>query len=105
MLAFHIGDAGLTWEPGVVEGTADTLLASDEAPSRSERQELDRAVAFLTEQLADGPVRSTTIVKDAKANGIAERTLWRAKAVAKIPAHRNGQGPWYWMRPHPEPGA
>jgi putative DNA primase/helicase len=102
VLAFRIGDKGLRWEPGIVEGTAETLLAGDEAPTRSERQELDRAMLFLTDELCDGPVRSTEVVKDAKANGISERTLWRAKAVLGVPAHRHGQGPWYWMRPRPE---
>lgn len=102
VLAFRIGDQGLEWEPGIVEGTAESLLAGDEAPTRTERQELDRAMQFLRDELSDGPVRSTEVVKDAKANGIAERTLWRAKAALKVPAHREGQGPWFWCTPHAE---
>jgi hypothetical protein len=103
VLAFHIGDKGLRWEPGTVEGTAEALLAGDETPTRSERQELDRAMLFLKDELCDGPVRSTEIRKDAKANAVAERTLWRAKAVLGVVAHRQGQGPWYWMLAHQEP--
>jgi len=103
VLAFRIGDLVLRWEPGIVEGTAETLLAGDELPTRTERQELDRAVRFLTDELCDGPVLSTAILKDAKANAISERTLWRAKTVLGAAAHRQGQGPWYWMLPQREP--
>jgi putative DNA primase/helicase len=105
VLAFRISDRGLEWEPGIVEGTAETLLAGDEAPTRTERQELDRAMQFLRDELCDGPVRSTEVVKDAKANGVSERTLWRAKAALNVPAHRQGQGPWFWCAPHAEPPA
>jgi len=103
-LAFRIGDAGLVWEPGAVEGTADILLAPDEVESRSARRERDQAETFLRDLLADGPVQSKQIMADAKANGIAQRTLWRAKANLDIIAERartaaGNVGPWYWHLP------
>jgi putative DNA primase/helicase len=101
VLAFRIGDAGLQWEPGIVEGTADRLLAQDEGATRSEQQERDGAKAFLRDLLSHGPVASKQVMADAKANGIAQRTLWRAKVELGIVAERTrttegNTGPWYW---------
>ncbi len=61
---------------------------------------------FLRGLLADGPVASKQIMADAKANGIAQRTLWRAKTELRVNAERaKGQtGAWYWMLPSPGPG-
>jgi hypothetical protein len=102
-LAFTIDDAGLHWEPGTVEGSADDLLAGDEQGSRADRKERDDARLFLTQALKDGPAASKELHKDAKANGIAQRTLWRAKSELGIKAERHGRGAWYWCLPHPEP--
>jgi hypothetical protein len=106
-LAFRISDTGLTWEPGTVEGTAERLLAGDELGTRTERRERDDAVTFLRDLLREGPVPTKQIEADAKANGIAQRTLWRAKSELRIEATRSqGQrGAWYWMLPaSSEPG-
>jgi len=105
-LAFRISDAGLIWEPTPVEGVADVLLAGDEMESRSARRERAVAEQFLRDLLADGPVKSTEVYKDAKANGIAQRTLWRAKLDLGVIADRakgDIKAPWYWMFP-PEEG-
>jgi hypothetical protein len=103
-LAFRISDAGLIWEPGTVDGTADRLLAVDELATRSERRERDDAVTFLRRLLGDGPVSSKQAMTDAKANGISLRTLWRAKSELGIVAerHKGQTGAWYWMLPPPE---
>jgi len=103
VLAFRIGDEGLRWEPGAVEGTADILLAGDDAPTRTDQRERDDAKTFLRDLLHTGAMASREVEADAKANGIAQRTLWRAKAELGIKAERHGRGPWYWMLPHPEP--
>jgi Bifunctional DNA primase/polymerase, N-terminal/AAA domain/Primase C terminal 1 (PriCT-1) len=108
-LAFRITDAGLTWDAGPIDGTAEALLATDEPASRAECREHDEAMTFLRGLLADGPVASKQVMADAKANGIAQRTLWRAKTDLHITAERaKGQtGAWYWMPPKPpaEPSA
>jgi putative DNA primase/helicase len=103
-LAFRISDAGLTWEPHPVEGTAERLLAVDEPTSRSDRRERDDASTFLRTLLAEGPVASKQVEADAKANGIAQRTLWRAKTDLDIVADRvrttDGRtAGWYWRLP------
>jgi putative DNA primase/helicase len=102
-LAFRICDDGLRWE-GTVEGTADQLLAVDEAETRSARTERDEAKAFLRDLLMSGPVKSKQIETDAQANGISRATLWRAKQALGIKAERGktiegNTGPWYWYLP------
>jgi hypothetical protein len=98
-LAFHIGDEGLRWETGSVEGSAEALLAADEPGSRTDRRERDDAKVFLRDLLAAGMMTSKEVMADAKANGIAQRTLWRAKTDLGIVTERHGRA-WYWMRPH-----
>jgi putative DNA primase/helicase len=104
-LAFRIGDAGLAWEEGTVEGTAEQLLAGDDVETRSSRKERDDAATFLRQLLADGPVASKQVEADAKANGIAQRTLWRAKFELHVLAERaqtqSGKAAWYWLLPPP----
>lgn len=100
-LAFRIGDAGLTWEDAPLTGTADALLAGDAMLSRSDQRERDQASSFLRDMLADGPMASKVLEMDARSNGIATRTLWRAKQDLGVIAERaRGQtGAWYWMLP------
>jgi hypothetical protein len=104
-LAFRIGADGLQWEPGTVEGAAEQLLAADDPSSRTERREREGATEFLRTALSTGPMASKELMADAKANGISQRTLWRAKTELGIVAERHGRGPWYWMLPHAEPGS
>jgi hypothetical protein len=64
----------------------------------------DTAKNFLKEMLADGPVASDEIEEAAEANGIAKRTLVRAKADLKIRAVKDGplkdgQRTWRWHLP------
>jgi hypothetical protein len=59
--------------------------------------------------LADGPVASDEIEEAAAANGIAERTLYRAKAELKIRAvkdgpTKDGQRAWRWHPPSDQGG-
>ena len=103
-LAFRIGEDGLVWEAEPIAGSADALLAQDEAPTRSESKEREHAARFLRELLYEGPVASKQVEADAKANGIAQRTLWRAKADLGIVAERSKSqdgrpAAWFWMLP------
>jgi hypothetical protein len=110
-LAFSIDDRGLTWEdeplPRVLTGEA--LLDAAALPtSREEATQLAAAKAFLDTELKEGPVPSTQVQKDARANGIAQRTLWRAKAAMGISADRDPPtkaGTWFWSLPKPRAGS
>src|SRR5262249_9507339 len=46
-LAFRITEAGLRWDTEPVVGTADALLAQDEALTRTESKEREQAAEFL----------------------------------------------------------
>jgi hypothetical protein len=102
-LAFRLGDQGLTWEPEPVRtaGDPESLLGTTLAPESSEsRAELADAQRFLESVLAEGPVGSAEVLKSARTNGIAERTLWRAKRALKIDTMRPpGSKGWVWFRP------
>lgn len=103
-LAFQITDRGLMWDARPIEGNADRLLAIDEPVTRTEQREREDAKAFLRDVLANGAMASKRIEGDAKANGISQRTLWRAKAELGIAAERSrtvdgNTGPWYWLLP------
>jgi hypothetical protein len=57
-------------------------------------------VEFLRRALANGPVMSKQILKDARGIGISERTLWRAKSKLKVKAGKEGfQTEWHWSLP------
>lgn len=105
-LAFRISDEGFTWETAPIEGNPEELLAVDEPEARNERREREHAITFLRDMLKDGPTASKVLQADAKENGIAQRTLWRAKDAIGVRADRvgtaSGKIAWYWRLPTPE---
>lgn len=92
------------------DGTIDTVLArftgaSDLTAARilaraSEAGDGDAvgdAVEFLRAELAAGPVESKSVIRAARAQGIAERTLKRAKSELGIRSSKDGfEGGWRW---------
>jgi hypothetical protein len=57
---------------------------------------LKRAIAFLTQVLDAGPVAEKRMMELAKMEGIAEKTLKRARAKLKVKASKKGQrGGWF----------
>ena len=54
--------------------------------------------------LASGPVAAKDVVKTARANGISERTLKRAKSYLGVQSQRTGglgtDGQWRWWLPN-----
>ncbi|MDQ6617392.1 MAG: AAA family ATPase [Actinomycetota bacterium] len=84
------GVARIAWE-GTSAHTADALLVNP--ASDDERAEQDEARDFLLDYLADGRQRATDAKKAAKAAGIAERTLDRARHRAGVTSQREGFGP------------
>jgi hypothetical protein len=60
----------------------------------------DNAKKFLTELLAEGPVKKSEIEEAAEANCISAATLRRAKDDLGIKAEKDGlTGPWSWKLP------
>lgn len=72
----------------------DLLKSSGQEGERTER---DDAMDFLRAELADGPRLVKEIKAEAKAAGITEITLQRAKATLGIRPSKGGyQGAWRW---------
>lgn len=97
-LAFHIEQVGTTsrvaWDGLSQHGAADLLCLPGDA---SESSQLDQAKDVLQQILAGGPVLATEGEREAKAAGVAERTLARAKKVLGVSSRKRGRV-WYWER-------
>ena len=74
------------------------LISADDIDDDGERTPLDEARAWLDAQLAETAVPAAGILKKAKADGIAERTLHRAKKELGIISEREGKH-WVWRLP------
>jgi len=93
-LAFRIDDGAVVWETGQFDANANDLLSvnGDETPA-------GEAVQFLKDLLADGRMQAKEVKRLARQNGIAGRTLDRAKKQARVIAEKEGFGSmsiWYW---------
>jgi putative DNA primase/helicase len=96
---YRIEEGRFLWT-GESRLTAADLLAA-ETPSEELSGEAE-ARAFLEDTLAAGPVAALEVLAAAKAAGIAERTLRRAKSRDGITARKveAGGGPvWVWRLP------
>jgi putative DNA primase/helicase len=108
----HDKETGDIWAPYILWGTEHVNVSATEAMqaeagggnSRSSATEAkDGAKEFLLEILASGSVRKREIDEAARANGIAERTLFRAKAELGIVAKKGGlKEGWMWQLPEPD---
>ena len=90
------------WDSQPVTTTADEALAATSAPGAAERGSArDEATDFLRQLLKDGPVAASAVWEAADANGIAARTLKRAKSELGVKAqHRPDlDGGWEWVLP------
>jgi AAA domain len=99
-LAYSIIDGAVAWERDSVSISADDALADE--PWNGGRTERDDAAEWLRELLADGPMPQRDVAEAAKANGISEATLRRAKAKAGIESRKQGNGRdarWTWRLP------
>lgn len=106
-LAFDIGPGDIEdrpcvlWLEGEVTITADEAVNRDPHQDDEKRTERDEAVHWLRRTLADGAMPAKEVRELAKeAEGIAPRTLDRAKKAAGVEAyHPENPGPWYWRLP------
>src|SRR3989344_794561 len=99
-LAYEIIDAkngGPTvgWLPDPVDLSADDALL--QAGTDDSGKEMKEAADWLRQQLRDGPVEVKAIEQAAKASGISNRTLQRAKAHIGARSDKGGHGGWSWV--------
>lgn len=94
-LTYRLKDGCFEWT-GITHLSADHLC--EPPPDSDARTRLGEAKDFLEQSLASGPVSAIEIFSDAKAQGISERTLERAKDKLKILSTKKPQG-WIWELP------
>ncbi len=88
----------IRWESEAVTIPANDVLDPELDDKRSAREE---AKDFLETTLADGPVNSKDVLKDARAAGISDKTLRRAKSELGIKAGKRGFADgWFWSLDH-----
>lgn len=81
--------AQIEWDGSTEQGIEELF----EAPTSSEdRSALTEAIEFLRNILGDGPVPVLDVRAEAKENGVASRTLDRAKRTLGVVANRDGFG-------------
>jgi hypothetical protein len=96
-LGVDINAPFIVWHPHHVDITAnDAMQAAEGRTAKREAKE------FLLERLEAGPMNSDDIVEEAKQQGIAKRTLDRAKKDLGIKSrkqHGRTDGTWFWELP------
>jgi len=105
-LAFDIrgpGSGRLEWDTAPVTATAEDLYARQRTGAGGGNPTAkDEAEAWLGDTLADGARPAAELKAQAKADGISESTLKRAKASLGVLAKREGfskDGRWTWALP------
>lgn len=98
-LAFHLEDCGgvarVVWD-GASNHTANALLSA--AIDQEEGDALREAKDVLRDILSQGPVEVSEATKKAKAAGVSDRTLRRARESLGVRGRKDGafNGPWFW---------
>jgi len=88
-----IGKPNLIFEKEPVDITSEELLMDEEGKERySAKRE---AKEWLIQALEDGPMPANKILNLAEENGIAERTLKRAKSILGVKSYKKDEG-WFW---------
>jgi putative DNA primase/helicase len=106
-LAFSIADEGrgprVVWEAEPVGHVDLEAALRAPEPDHEEQGAVDLAVGFLRATLAKGDRPAAEVLAEAKAAGVAEPTLRRAKKRAGVravrrgtPGGRPGEGEWWW---------
>lgn len=100
-LAFTIEGSppAIRWESEPVDLSANEALRSESAPGDCEVRDtaLRRAVDWLGELLAAGPLAAGDIKKECQLAGFSWRTVQRAKDELSVHAGRASlSGPWIW---------
>jgi len=90
----------------LLTGSAREILGEVEMEEADQGSALERAMAFLQEILAAGPVAKNKLDDAAREAGHTRATLLRAKNKLGLHAiHPAIRGPWYWKLPDSPPKA
>lgn len=97
--------ARVEWEPGPVNLMADDALAAA-AVDPEERTARESAADWLRTILANGPIKTEDLKREAKDAGMAWATVRRAEKPAGARTRKQGfgaEGAWYWFLPDHAP--
>lgn len=83
-----------------VDGTARELLSDPNEDDEGKATAQDAAADFLLQVLADDVVPAKEVESEAKAAGIAWRTVRRASDCLNVKKRKGDGGKWYWSLPH-----
>jgi hypothetical protein len=86
----------VAWEGTSRLSTGDVLK---EPPDPDQKSALSEAKEFLLTELAEGSVAAELVRKVARAAGIKERTLKRAKRDLGVRSKKESDGIWSWVPP------
>lgn len=89
----------VVWDQQAVSGSEIESLLQQSQPGDGDK--LREAIDWLKDKLSTGPMHSAQIVSIAKKDGIAERTLERAKQKLGVKASATA-GRWEWHLPPPQ---
>ena len=104
LMAPSSGIPSTAWESEPVTLSVDEAL-NDNGQGQGHDNgapERDEAAKWLRETLADGPLEAKTVYTQARQDGVAKRTLDRAKRGLRVIAYREGfgaDGSWLWKLP------
>lgn len=96
--------ARVEWDSEPCTVTNQAMLGA-EPEDPEERSALEEAEVWLLDALAFGARPSKELLREAEREGVAKKTLYRAKAKLKIEAKREsvrgskGEGRWLWRMP------
>ena len=96
----------IEWDAAPVRMTADEVLGAAVQSAAAGGATLE-AADWLTEMLRSGPKPAAELKTQAKADGIHERTLLRAKSRLGLMCRRQGIGTaglWVWQLPEGRSG-
>ena len=89
------GAARVEWHGGSSLDAKELMRAPLE---EEEKSALEEALEFLKDELSDGPMAAKQVKLNARAEGVSERTLNRAKARLKVRSTKETYG-WTWTMP------
>lgn len=93
-IVFTITDSGLEWS-GTSTLTADELSAAQ--PQRHKKQK-QNAMEWLKDFLSQGPAQATVVTAAAKAVGLTDNQVRRAREALGVLAMKEGNK-WFWRLP------
>jgi hypothetical protein len=86
----------IMWDSAPVRVTADEAIAANAANASGGEA---KAIDFLEEMLADGPVESSKIWEEADKRHISNRQLKKAKEKLEVKASKDAfKGGWVWSK-------